>query len=459
MKNLSINKLKIFCSIIFVILFFSTHYLIQQQNLYNKVFKSLFLNYVPNDINHTKTAVPYQKISNTTLRHWDADGYMIIKDNMYDINIKGDRIFASFPLFPILWKITHLPAWGIMLLNIIFFVISILVLSYLFEDQNMERWKKIFLFSILFTFPGSAVFYIPYSEALFMIMITIAMYGFMKDKYWIYCIGIFLAAMTRSVAIILIATFFAAELLIFLEDKKIKIFIYNFFKKIAPLILGTLAASTIQLAYGSGSIFKFIEVQKYWDYKFQIPKAVSEWSEEGYSNSIATMFFIAAPALLYLIYLFLNKLKTFTNKKTKSNKKEYLFNLSIIYVVAMFLFILLFKGGNLYGTTRYIVNTPFFFVIIYAGITKLKDFSIEIKSFIFGILVFTSLIFTCMVSYSGAWNFSDFGYLMFAVSLAFILFSKSHLIHRILFFIIVFFNILWATYLFNMFLADAWISM
>jgi len=463
MKNLNYNKLKIFVSILIVSLFFCFHHLIQQKIVYNNVFKPLFLNYVPNDTNKLKAEVPYQKIHNNNLKSWDARIYLFIKDNLYDAKkMGGDYIFASFPLFPLVWKLSHLPPWGIMLLNIILFIISINILTKLFEDENDDKWVKISLFSILFTFPGSTVFYIPYSEALFMLLVTIAIFGIIKDKYWIYCIGIFLAAMTRSVAVILIATFFAAELLKFLENKQIKVFLINFSKKIVPLILGTFAASLIQYINGSGSLFKFIEVQKYWDYKFQMPQIIKEWSEEGFGSSVATIFFIVAPALIYLIYLFFLKLNDFKNKKVEqiknTDKKEYLFNLSLIYAVGIFLFILFFKGGNLYGTPRYIITTPFFFIIVYVGILKLKSLPNVIKYSMFGILLFLSWFFICMVSYAISWGFSDFGYILFVASLAFILLNKSLIHYKILFVILIFMNILWATYLFNMFLTNAWIA-
>ena len=55
-----------------------------------------------------------------------------------------------------------------------------------------------------------------------------------------------------------------------------------------------------------------------------------------------------------------------------------------------------FRGGNLYGTTRYIITSPFFFIFIYLLHDKLKPISVPIRLGVFGILAFISYIFLAL---------------------------------------------------------------
>jgi hypothetical protein len=457
--------LNVLISLSIVILFVGIHFSIQQRVVYNTAFKHLFSNYIDGAY---KADTPYVEVYNYRLKHWDCRAYAIMKDNLYDVSKSGgDYIFAWFPLFPLLWKYSHLTSIGISMLNVILYIISAVMLSSLFSKHDTTRWKKLVLFALLFSFPGFAVFFIPYTEALFMILLTVAFWGLFKNKYWVYSIGVFLAAMTRSVAVILIVTFLAAEFIVFLKEKDLLARIKNVFLKILPLLAGTMTVALIQLYNGSGSLFKFIEVQKYWGAEFQIPMNFKDYSEESFAGNVGTIFFFVFPCLAYFFYLFLSiikKKKSIVAEDNSEKIQEYLFNVSVIYTLVMFFFILFFKGGVLTGITRYIISTPFFFIIVCVGLTKVEKVRALTKYLFFFVLMFLGLMFLitlCMTNYWGnkfAWNFSETGFLLVAANIGFFLFNKNNIWFRFIFYSILFFNVLWATYLFNMMISNCrWI--
>ena len=159
-----------------------------------------------------------------------------------------------------------------------------------------------------------------------------------------------------------------------------------------------------------------------------------------------------------IFVLFSNSQKSIINEDENINKhKNYFFNFSLIYSIAMFLFILLFKGGNLYGTTRYIISTPFFFIIMIEGISKINSIPKVFQYSFFVALFLLSYFFISMANFSIEWNFSKLGYVLFVINFGFIIFYKNNYWFKFLFMVIVFFNILWATYMYNMELTNSWI--
>ncbi|MFH0894298.1 MAG: hypothetical protein V2A54_07670 [Bacteroidota bacterium] len=465
MLDKSYLRTKLTFSVVIILFFFGLHHLIQQPVVYNSVFKPFMTNFEKiNGANEAKD-VPYAKISNRTLSSFDADIYRVLKEDMYEVAAKenGDFVYASFPLYPLLWKLTHLPAWGMTALNLIFLIIASLLLSFLFCNGNWNKWYKLSVYILLFTIPGCAVFYVPYSEALFMILVAVAIWGNYKKRYIIYFTGFLLASMTRSASVFLLSTFFVAELLVFFENKKLLDFIKSFLLKIAPVVAGTFLASLIQYIYGSGSLLKFIEIQKYWGYKLAWPSFASDWTLSSFGQSIGVFFFIIPVVTILLFNKFIKGIKIFSGKETQqaeeqTNFKNYWFNVALSYTTIMFLFILFYKGGNLYGTTRYIVTSPFFLILAYVGLDKLTTVPRNYVRWFFGAMLIVSMFFMSTSAFAAGWNFFDLGYCLLAFMFGFLVYFKDNLLFKTLLFIGIIFNILWATYLFNMVLTKTWIS-
>jgi hypothetical protein len=113
------------------------------------------------------------------------------------------------------------------------------------------------------------------------------------------------------------------------------LFFKGTFLKTLPLIIGTALVSLIQTVYGSGNLFKFIEVQKYWNNILSIPHNLRDWSHEGFAINLGVIFLVVTPLFIILIQMLYhqwNREKT-GNALNYSNSGGYLLILSILYLI------------------------------------------------------------------------------------------------------------------------------
>jgi hypothetical protein len=403
-------------------------------------------------------AQPYESLKDDNYIQWDGKHYYLIRNDGYNIEkAGGDYIFAFFPLFPLIWKMSHLPPVGILFLNYVFFSISILILLRIFSDC-----KYYFLNALLsLCFPILVVFLIPYTEAIYMLIISIGIYGFIKDKYWIYSTAFILAAITRPSFTIILLSIISVESFYFIRHRNIWLLLKKIFLMALPLLLGTMIVSLVQLTQNSGSLFKFIEVQKYWEHVFSLPHHLRDWSHESFAINIGVVFIIFIPLLTIIVML----LYTQFNKAKKrevldyKNAKDYLLLLSIVYLIGNTLLVILFQGGSLHNLFRYTLCSPFFFVLLYSAFDYIRDISINFRFFIICTLSLLSLFIVGLADYSNRWNFSDFGIFVFISALSFWIFQDfgSSRFYKIGSFFLLLLNIVWTTYLFNIYIINGWI--
>jgi len=203
MPFISLSKVLVI-SVTSFVLFFSLHFFLQ----YDTPISSKISNYEHVDGKITKHKHPYTTIDSEHLLHWDAAHYHRISRDGYSEDSLW--LFAFFPLFPLIWKATMLPPVGIILLNYILFIFSLVLL---WRTFSKEKNYTVLLF--LLNLPIIAPFVIPYTESLFFFGITLALFGFAKDKYWIYFAGALVTAMTRSAITIILLSLLTTEALFF----------------------------------------------------------------------------------------------------------------------------------------------------------------------------------------------------------------------------------------------------
>jgi hypothetical protein len=437
--------------------FWIFHFAFQQKTIYSHSLGKISSNWENKDGNRILAQTPYQKINNQSLIHWDAAHYQSIKDNGYDISkAGGDYIFAFFPLFPMIWKLSLLSPTGIVFLNFLFFALSIMILLELFSPFVKKNVHLLLAFSL----PSLAIFFIPYSEATSFLMLSIAVYGFMKHKQWIFVTGLILASLTRPTYTFLFLSFVGTEIFFLLGHRNLKQLLTNSFKYTFPMFIGTLLVSMFQLTQGSQRIFKFIEVQKYWENILSIPHHLRDWSHEGFAINIGVIFILFIPFVWLLIFNGINLFKNGRNNENHTiDRKYYLTILSLFYLVGSTLFILLFRGGSLNCLFRFTLCTPFTFILLFGAHEYIKNVPRKYQLFSIAILANSALLVLGLADYSAGWNFSDFGFLLlFFTILLWILqnlseskFYKIAVVSNLLL------NIIWTTYLFNTYLADGWI--
>jgi hypothetical protein len=447
-----------------LLVFLGVFKLLQNEKVYHRTLGGISQNYERsgdwNNPEIKKVSKPYIEISNDNLLKWDASIYNCISEKMYVVedDCYGNVRSAFFPLFPLLWRTTGSSPIGISLINYLIFILSISILVVHF--LKAERQKMLMTFGILITLPSTIIYYIPYTEALFLFTMTIAALGMLKNKYWIYFIGFLLMAMVRPATIFVLMAIFATELFIFFRHKQIKTLIKSSFLKAVPFILGYFFSFLIQYQY-SGSWKSFINATQAWSGKIQTFSTITDWSVEGFGMNSFAIFFVAIPATIFVVYLFFNPngKKTFSLILPENYAQNYLLLVSVFYLTAIFIFTLATSGGNLHSFFRFTLASPFF----YLAIILLINLSTNIKARNF-ILMFVSLsflliLFLILTPYGG--NKLQFSFVgLYLLVLSFFYIGMKHNLNKtfdtVIFSFLIFANIVWNTYLLNAFLSDSW---
>lgn len=405
---------------------------------------------------------PYVPIEKERLQNWDARTYYQIGEHGY----YKYYTTAFFPLFPLVFKLTGF-SWLIIIVNFLLFALS---LYYLFRHLCLPLLKdnpQVFL--LLISIPSVFVFFIPYSEALFFFCFTLFIAGFLKGNKYLLFTGLLLAATTRPIVTIVLLSVLSVEFIRLLYTRSTKATVNSLLLFLTPMLAGTFIAAFVQYLY-TGSFFNFITVQeKEWQHYFRLPTKISDWSEEGHTLNVFTFLFVVLPVIRYCITTFISACKKqgqlFSGKQilsaTVAEKTTYLSILSAAYIVGSFLFILFFQGGSLNGLFRYILCTPFFYILVIALLNGLQTITPDQrKTMLKTIGVLTALFLIWIGAFNlRLINMVEFSFLyMLAVLLLMVYYNSlppkaAFAITCILAFL----GLVYQTYLFNSFLANSWI--
>jgi hypothetical protein len=289
------------------------------------------------------------------------------------------------------------------------------------------------------------------------------LWGLFKKKMWLFYFGLILFALSRPSFLIVIAAILCTDIYFLIINKDFKLFIKELGVKLIPILTGVLITFFIQYLE-SGSFFRMFEVHHvYWHHFFQYPKTITDWSTEGYGMNIFSVICVVVPLGLYM-FSFL--LKHFEARKvppvslfSAETVKQYLFGLSVVYFVGNFLFVFFFQGGNLNGLHRYILVSPFFYVLLFILAPKVRSMKLIYELAILIPIVFIGYLFLIHGPYQHKITFLDAGYFLLVVTTVyFLLFDRIKLPVKIsLLILIVLCNTVWLTYLYNHFLNNAFI--
>jgi hypothetical protein len=418
------------------------------------------------DVDIVKTERPYTSLNEANFIHWDVGFYNYMKDNGYgkDENWPAIGTYAFSPLFPFIWGITHLPAPYMTLLNYLMFAFSLVILSSIFlSSEDFDKKDRLILFALALTLPSVFSFYIPYCEATFTFTMSIALWGLFNRKMWLFYLAMVLFTLSRPSFLIIGLAFICTDIYFLMLNKNNRAFPADLARKLLPIIAGMIITFYLQYL-SSGSFFKMFEVHdQFWNHKFQLPTTITDWSLEGYGMSIFAIVCIVAPASLLLLFNWIrhlrDKFKQPVGLFSLDTAREYLFYFSIIYFIGNFLFVMLTQGGNLNGLHRYILVSPFFYIFLFMMVSKLKqiDFKIQLRILIpMAIIGFLSLIHG---PYQHGISYLDMGYFYFILVTAYLVYfnrMQMRLKFRLLL-ILILFNTIWLTYLFNNFLNNSFI--
>ncbi len=448
--------------LVFFLLFWISFFVFQNPAIYlNTLGKISFTYHVKEDGTKEEVKQPFTSFTNETAVQWDAEHYQFIKNYGYDITkAGGDYIYAYFPLFPYVWRLTGLSAVGAVFLNFLLFAIAISLLAKLFA----ARFNTIL---IICTIPVLVAFWLPHTEATFLLMISIGVYGYFKNKYWLYFLGIALGALTRNTFNLLLPAIVCTEVLFFLREKQFRQSLRRVFWGILPVIVGTGIFITIQYIQGSGNIFKFLEVQEQWNNSLSWPELLNlrDFSHESFSINVPTLLMVGIPITLCLFCIFLKqcnvlKIKTKILDFNSSDKKDYALVVAFLCCLASVFAVLFYRHGCLVSLSRFVLCSPYYMVVLFLGFEKIKEIGLSKRVFFFGVSFILSFLVFWLEPYIGRpIAFRHLGFLLFGAHLALFLFQDlaGWRFYKILLFSSLGLNIIWTSYLFNVYLCDGWI--
>ncbi len=448
-----------------LVLFFGIFKLLQNETIYRHSLGQISENYERtgdwNNYTIQKVAKPYTELTNENLSTWDAAIYKCINERWYKIeescygNVRG----AFFPLFPFIWKITNSSPIGISLINYLIFIVSIALLVIYLSRVSFRN--KLIIFMVLITLPTTVIYYIPYTEALFLLTMTIAVIGLLRNRYWLYFIGFLLMAIVRPATVFVLLAILFVELVIYLRKGHFMAFVKSSFLNSIPFLIGYGIAYLTQ-TISSGNPSTMLDAQSHWSGENPIIAGITDWSLEGFGMNSIAIFFVSIPALFFLIYLVFNiqSRKGFLFKKAEFTAEAKLFLISIAYLVGIFIFTFFTSGGNLHSYFRFTLASPLFYIAILILINYLQPIKIRNRLLTFGVLSLFLITFLSVTDYGGdRLQFSFVGMYLLLLAFLYLLTRKcfSKKMDVITLSVLVLASMVWNTYLFNMFLSDGWI--
>ncbi|MBI5217947.1 MAG: hypothetical protein HY958_03345 [Bacteroidia bacterium] len=439
--------------------------LFQDSDFYNATLNKIAFTYQKEKKLIKEVEKPFVSLSAENMINWDGEFYNKIRKYYYD---KGECCYAFFPLFPLLWKIIFVDETWIGLVNYLLFAISIIIFSSFLVKKNSPLSERLCVFALALILPTVTTYYLPYAEALYTLTFALAIWGLVKNKYWIYFTFILLFAMTRPSITIFAISIILLDIFYLLKHRNFLHFIKELIRKLLPVALGTFIVFFL-FYLNSGSWTKYFEVvNKYWFVSFSIPKTITDWSVEGFGMNIFTLFFMVLPVLVLFIF---NALKVLRAKPVEKPPgifsgdmdfiKEYFFNNAMIHFWGVFLFIVFYQGGSLNGLSRYVFVSPFFYIFFFVLYDIIKEARLY-KILLFSVLSVTgSLLVLLNVpdTLQPEISFTDTGFFALLASFVYLFLMRymNRAVRISLLIILAVYNIIWIAFLYNIFLCDGWL--
>ncbi|MFN0031249.1 MAG: hypothetical protein ACKVOR_03720 [Flavobacteriales bacterium] len=305
---------------------------------------------------------------------WDAKHLHHIAIHGYDFTRT-----AFFPLFPAIWSSTGLSAGGISILNGLLFLCALAC----FKEVLLVEKRQ---FMLLLSIPSVIFFFLPYSEALLFLLSIGFIWSMHRSKLHTTLVFLVLISLTKpTVAILLPAVMIVESNGSEPLGQKLK----RMGMFTLAILLGNSLAFLIQYMQ-TGEWFQFFEAQTAWGNKLSMPNfPLSTWNQPRaiWFDSIAFWFSIVCGCLAGIcIHRYY--------KHHKSIDKLYMY--SLLVIAGTGLYVLLFRGGSLFSLNRFVLISPFLFVVL---IRTKENFDLKAKP----LLLLTFLSFFTVATFFGSY--------------------------------------------------------
>lgn len=381
-----------------------------------------------------KALIDASILSERNFLNWDAMHYNTIQRDGYYTGM-----VAFFPLFPYVWKFTHLGSIGISLLNGFIYILSFAWLSVVF---NIHSRRLLLLASA----PVLIFMFLPFSEAVFFLTSTILLTGLKKNNYTLIISGILLSGLTRPVATVFIPAFFILHRMTGDNSKKTLLQSLGMVMACA----GSMFLVFLLQYYQTGEWFSFIRVQKNWGNYLRLPVfPLNSWAGGFIVRLDAMAFFFGIGAAVYLGFLILRRLKSAGDNKTNM---PFIFSLCYLSILS---FVILFtRGGILNSLNRYLFCSAFFIVAM-DHILQQNFFS---RKNVLMVFLLSSIFWLLFASYVHIQALLKFEFLSFYLLLLFITTAENKLLKNAGYFSVLACNVIFMLIFFQRFLTGEWVG-
>lgn len=329
---------------------------------------------------------------------WDANWYRDIADNGV-LYWGGTACNAGFfPLFPALWKITGLDALGISAVNSIIFASGFGIFGLLYLPNRKRAL-------LLLTIPSTYFAWVPYTEALFIMLTCCTFWGMIHERKRIVFFCLFLLALTRPTTLILLPALLLMELLTTSNEHLKTSFKKYCYLYALPLLLGLGIFIWYQYRETGVWLAYFKAQTSGWGHTFALP--VLPFSNVAGLPQLlldAAALFAGLVSALWVMKLLWNRV---TKNKVYPDK---IFALSLLYLAGSSAIIILASPvwttytTNVAGAHRYTFATAYFWVFLHYVLNKNAGDS----KWTTGLLISTNVFWLCFGHYASAKLFLHF---------------------------------------------------
>lgn len=306
---------------------------------------------------YTLGILDYAPASDTIIR-WDAGWFNSIRLHGYDYVPNGQSNVPFFPLFPYLWRLLHLDGTGISLIN---FGLLLLGMAWLGRTFALRSGQILVLLSV----PSLFICLVPYAEALFFLFGAVLLRGLHRQNLGLTLLGLLGCCLSRSAATLFLPAFVLAELLACTSRAMLP--------QLA-LRLGT-GLLTIAAALGivmflhyqaTGDPLIFFAAHENWGHKIKWQLHPQLFSSAGlvvlWLDAVALLAGLVAA--LACLSLGIRWVWQWFQQGPAPTVPSRALTFSLGYVLAAICFILLYQADNTVGSSRYVLATPFWGVLL-----------------------------------------------------------------------------------------------
>lgn|GEM_PF-5649112 len=284
--------------------------------------------------------------------HFDVVHYLHI--SAFDYGHRPEMTAAFFPLFGFVLRLVGNSLIYASAINTICYGIGLYLI--------MKTFKIPIYIGILYiSLPTQFFFYIPYSESLYFLTISLLLISLAKSKTKQGITSALMSSVTRAAGTVLLPSLLVTSFLY----RRVNATIFSI---ALCFIVGTVAVVLYQYPY-THNYLAYMNAQQHWSHKLQWPKLpFDSWNYTYRWIDYTALYFgfICILITIRLVFLATIKGKLIEGELIVGNYKSIPFQLmfSLLCISALTVFTLAYKGGLLFSLNRYLFCAPFFLILL-----------------------------------------------------------------------------------------------